>query len=193
MLNKIFLRNNWIDPVENIELFFSNPYHAVVSILENKYSDLAPLFLVNYHFFSKLTFDDLSRVINTSISNDDKFKLDLINLIDFYYKFIEIDLLSSIHTMEKVDVEKRKDIIKYFYDTPGCLFVSSDQKKQVFNQFGVSEEKVKEYTEQLISEGARRSEEIKMLQKKKKGINILYSDNDQHSRLFKKYNFDFTR
>ncbi|MGN7707950.1 hypothetical protein KYG33_02565 [Chryseobacterium sp. D764] len=97
------------------------------------------LFVCLPELWEKLTFNDVITLIENFTS-----PFALYTLVEFTYKYLEIDVMDDIFYNEKVDIKFKKDCLSYFMKTIANLYMNEfDYMELEDNLYGVNIEQIK--------------------------------------------------
>ncbi|GEM_PF-5440725 len=141
---------------------------------EKEFEELSFKFLTrNYVLFKEFMFYSLEEWQNynclfwISILRKLAFNSELLaaaieSYFDFFYMYLEIDLIQEFSTIDDTDNEIKYLILKSYYNWPGRLYVNMDDNyhKRIFKKYKVVVSNFKIVHNHLVSQGLKAAEPI---------------------------------
>lgn len=118
-------------------------------------SDTCRLF---FRYFKQKSYTDWIAFLQSTATKENEFMMGTINLIDFFYKIIGIDMFFVVYHNVNISEKKREHVFDYLTGMPALLRIEEEELSQNLKEFELDINDIQEYRVKLLSEGAMQAE-----------------------------------
>jgi len=155
-------KNNWEEEKDIARLNISvTDFKKLLSVIMVKdHTDVIPICLKFFHLMIEIDRKDLERFIIQVANLENHLAMGTINLLAFFYKYLELNLIEVICRCDKIEQEKRLHILDYLVYTPLHLSVDEITINRHLALFNTDRALISFYKNHLLDSGIKKAESV---------------------------------